>query len=106
MFLFKPHHVDMIKAGTKTQTRRNHKAFRAKVGAIHQVRTELFGKPHCHIKVLRRWVERVRDISKDDANAEGGYSREDYIKGLCEMHKGKLTPDSVVKCYEFELVEG
>lgn len=37
--------------------------------------------------------------------AEGGYSQEEYINGLCDMHKGALTPDSFVWCYEFELMK-
>ena len=105
MFLFQKNHIDMIRKGTKTQTRRNHKRARAKVGAIHQCRTELFGPPHCHIRVTRVWQERLGDINYADAHQEGGYSPYDYIKGLIEMHKGKLTVDSVLACYEFELVK-
>lgn len=101
MFLFQKQHIDMIRAGVKTQTRRNHKQPRAIVGAIHQCRTELFGKAHCHIKVLRVWQERLDAISEEDAKVEGGYTREEYITGLIEMHKGKLTPASLLWCYEF-----
>jgi hypothetical protein len=51
------------------------------------------------------WQERLGDISREDAINEGGYDRDDYISGLIEMHKGKLTVDSLIWCYEFELVE-
>ena len=101
MFLFKLFHLAMIEDGTKTQTRRNHKKFRARVGSVHQVRTELFGKPHCHIRIIRRWEERIGSITHADALAEGGYERENYINGLLEMHQGKLVRNSTVKCYEF-----
>lgn len=105
MFLFQKHHIDMIRAGNKTQTRRNHKAPRARLDSVHQCRTELFGRPHCHIHIIRVWQERLGDISREDAINEGGYDRDDYISGLIEMHKGKLTVDSLIWCYEFELVE-
>ena len=104
MFLFQKNHVKQIMLGTKTQTRRNHKRWRANVGAIHQVRTELFGKPHCHIRILSRWEERLGDISHASARAEGGYTPAGYISGLIRMHKGALDINSVLKVYEFELV--
>ena len=116
MFLFKKLHMQGILDCTKTQTRRKISLFRKgpkigqeippkKVGSIQQCRISRFGEPFARIRILRRWKERVGDISEANAKAEGGYSREEYIKGLCEMHKGKLTPDSVVRCYEFELVD-
>lgn len=105
MFLFKEIHVRMILTGTKTQTRRNHKQFRARVGSIHQVRTELFGRAHCRIRVLRRWEEPLGAISPEDARAEGLYQPEEYIAGMIEMHQGRLTRKSSIKCYEFELMK-
>lgn len=103
MFLFQKNHIDRILKGTKTQTRRNHKRARALVGAIHQCRTELFGKPHCHIRITKVWQERLGDIDVVDAHREGGYSPDEYIDGLIEMHKGKLDVDSLLWAYEFEL---
>ena len=105
MFLFQKNHVKQIMLETKTQTRRNHKTWRANVGAIHQVRTELFGKPHCHIRIIDRWEERLSDISMASAIAEGGYTPTEYMAGLIEMHNGALGFDSVLKVYEFELVK-
>ena len=105
MFLFQKNHVKQIMLGTKTQTRRNHKKWRANVGAIHQVRTELFGKPHCHIRITARRKERLGDIDHADAHAEGGYTPDEYIDGLIEMHGGRLDIDSVLKVYQFELVK-
>jgi len=105
MFLFQKNHVKQIMLGTKTQTRRNHKKWRANVGAIHQVRTELFGKPHCHIKITSRWEERLGDIDDADAHAEGGYTADEYIDGLIEMHKGALDIDSILRVYAFEVVK-
>ena len=105
MFLFQENHIEQIILGTKTQTRRIHKKWRANVRAIHQVRTELFGKPHCHIRILNRWEQRLGDINYADAHAEGGYAPDEYIPGLIDMHKGKINIDSVLKVYEFEVVK-
>lgn len=105
MFLFKENHIKQIKLGTKTQTRRIHKKWRANIGAVHQVRTKLFGKPLCHIRIICRWEERLGDISIVDAYKEGGYTVDEYIKGFIEMYNGSLDKDFIVKCYEFELVK-
>lgn len=105
MFLFQKNHVKQIILGTKTQTRRNHKTWRANVGAIHQVRTELFGKPHCHIRITSKWKERLGDISIGDARAEGGYMRGEYITGLIKMLKGAIDRNTVLKVYRFEVVK-
>ena len=106
MFLMRPEHIDKIKRREKTQTRRVSKTWRAKVGSIHQIRATLFGPSHCRVKVLRRWEEPLGAISDADAMAEGGYSRQDYIRDFCEMHRARgVTPETVVKCYEFELVD-
>ena len=106
MFLMRLEHIGKIQRREKTQTRRVSKTWRAKVGSIHQIRAKLFGPSHCRIKVLRRWEEPLGAISDADAMAEGGYSREDYIRGFCEMHRARgVTPETAVKCYEFELVE-
>ena len=106
MFLFKENHVEQIKRETKTQTRRIHKKWRANIGAVHQVRTKLFGKPHCYIRITNRWEERLGDISIVDAYREGGYTPDDYINGFIEMYNGSIDVDFIVKCYEFELVKG
>jgi len=105
MFLFKKNHIEQIWAGTKTHTRRNHKKWRANLGSVHQVRSELFGKPHLHIRILSRWEERLGDISVVSALKEGGYTPEEYIAGMIEMHKGKVNIDSILKVYVFEVVE-
>ena len=104
VFLFKDFHVEPILRGEKTQTRRRHKRPR-RVGSVHQCRTTLFGKPFARIRIKRVWRERVCDINDADAEAEGGYTREEYIRGLLEMHRGRLSETDWVWCYEFELVE-
>lgn len=106
MFFFKEAHVAGILDGTKTQTRRMHLSPRARVGSIHQCRTVMMRRDSCfaRIKILRVWPEELRDISDEDAIAEGGYTREEYIAKLVEITKGEVQLDTALYCYEFELV--
>ena len=105
MFLFKKNHIVLIKRGLKTQTRRLHTRARARIGAIHQCRTTLFGKAECLIKILKVGQERLDKISADDAYAEGGYTPEAYISLMKDIHdKGRITDKSRLFVYEFELV--
>ncbi|RLB76541.1 MAG: hypothetical protein DRH24_17710 [Deltaproteobacteria bacterium] len=104
VFLFKDFHMAPILRGEKTQTRRLHKHPR-RVGSIHQCRTTLFGQPFARIRIKRVWQERLCDISVEDALAEGGYTPEEYIRGMLEMHEKRgLQRTDLVWCYEFEVV--
>jgi hypothetical protein len=112
--LFKEFHAPMILDGTKTQTRRPVTLFKKgpkkgqevppkRVNSIQQCRTRMLDKAStfAHIRIVRVWKERLGDISSADANAEGGYSREDYINGVIEMYKGRVDRDTVFWCYQF-----
>lgn len=104
MILFTPRHVEMIKAGRKTQTRRIWKRPRAKVGAVHLVKTELFSKEHhCKIRILDVRRERLGDITEDDARAEGGYTVAEYIEIWREIN-GVWNQDQLVYVVTFEVV--
>lgn len=104
MILFKPCHVEMIKAGAKTQTRRVWKRPRAKVGSIHKVKTVMLSKDyHCKIRILDVRRERLGDISEDDARAEGGYTVAEYIE-IWKAINGVFDPDQLVYVVDFEVV--
>lgn len=105
MILFTPNHVEMIKAGEKTQSRRIWKRPRAKVGSIHLVKTELFSKEHhCRIRILDVRRELLGNITEDDARAEGGYSISEYIEVWREIN-GVFDPDQLVYVVDFEVVK-
>jgi hypothetical protein len=104
MILFKPYHVEEIIAGRKTQTRRIWKRPRAKVGAVHLVKTELFSKEyHCKIRIIDVRRERLGNISEDDARAEGGYTVAEYIEVWREIN-GVWNPDQLVYVVDFEVI--
>jgi len=88
MILFRPEHVEPILAGTKTQTRRCWKRPRCKVGSIHLAKTEMLSKDYfAKLKILGLAVERLGDISDDDARSEGYPSVFVYLKAFQEINK-------------------
>lgn len=105
MFIVQAEHVPLIQDGNKTQTRRKRpKGPRANIDSIHQIKTSLFGRPECLVKVTRIWQEPLDAISKDDAKAEGGYTPETYIAKMVEIYGAKgLNANDDVWCYEWEL---
>jgi len=114
--LFKDFHVDKIQQGDKIQTRRRISRFKKgpkigkvvpplKVGSIQPCKTTMFGESFAHVRIVKRWAERLGDISEDDAQLEGGYSKEDYVKGVSEMYGNTIDENEVLWVYEFVLVK-
>jgi len=85
-------HIEKIIRGEKTQTRRVAKpnSFIYQVGKTYGVRKCRTCKniPDGRILILHRFLEtRNKKINETDANAEGGYSLEDYETLFEKMHK-------------------
>lgn len=81
MMLFKPEHIEMIVAGTKTETRRMWKDLpRCHVESVHQVKRLIFTKDHFgYIFIWRIQRDHLNDITEEGAKKEGGYTREEYL---------------------------
>jgi hypothetical protein len=95
--------ITKIKDGTKTQLRRMRTKARAKVDSVHQMKTSLFGRPECLVKVTRIWKEILEDISEEDAKAEGGFTPEAFIEEMLRLYGTKgLEQGTEVWCYEFK----
>lgn len=95
----------MIKNRTKTQTRRIWKKRRAKPGSIHKVKTNFLSTDyHCKIHILDVRMERLGDITPEDADREGGYTVDEYKKVWTDIN-GSWQPDLEVYVVDFELVE-
>ena len=87
MLLFKPEHVKPIQDGTKTQTRRIWKKAQAKIGSIHKAKTEMFSKDYFALLViLDVHREEFHCLTEEDAQKEGGYTRESYIEKFFEIN--------------------
>ncbi|OPY24958.1 MAG: hypothetical protein A4E26_00073 [Methanobacterium sp. PtaU1.Bin097] len=103
--LFKPEHVEMIKNGTKTQTRRNWKRRMVKPGGIYKVKTEMLSKDyHCKIKVTDVRKEMLYGLTVEDAQKEGYNSIEEYEK-VWESINGSFD-NICVYVIDFELLKG
>jgi hypothetical protein len=104
VILFKPEHVEPILAGRKTQTRRLWKKRRAKAGAIHQARTQLYGEPFAHLLIEAVRTERLGDMMQVDAVREGYDSTEDYLLAWERINGAKIFDmDTVVWVMDFRL---
>ena len=105
MILFKPEHVDMIRSGRKTQTRRIWKKPRAKVGAVHLAKTKMLSREYfAKLRILDVYREFPSDISDDDARAEGYDDAEAYLKAFCRINRLSEVPDKTVFVVKFEVV--
>lgn len=111
MLLFMEQFVPAIRNGDKTETRRNHKKPRCKVGSLQQCRTTLFGKPFAIIRVKDVWIELVSDITPEGVKAEGfpspglpALTPAQFIKGFLEIASGHITRGSKIYVYQFETV--
>ncbi|TET57436.1 MAG: ASCH domain-containing protein [Promethearchaeota archaeon] len=80
--LFKKHHVNMIKSGIKTETRRNWKKQMVKMNGIYSVQIKMFQpKIDCElIKVKYIFMQKLKDITKEQALKEGYNSIEEFKK--------------------------
>lgn len=93
--LFKPRHIALIEGRVKTQTRRIWKRPAAKVGGIYPIKTKLFGQesaPVGWIRVLALRKEKLLEISHEDARAEGGYTRDEFLEIFSEIDNGRNWP--------------
>lgn len=103
MLLFKPEHVEPIRRGVKTQTRRRGNR-RWNVGACHQCRTRLFGEqPFAVVRVTAVRRQRLRAITAADVRAEGYATLADY-RAVWESIYGPWRPNEMVWVVDFELV--
>lgn len=105
MLLFKPEHIELMKKGIKTHTRRLWKKPRAKKGSIHQVKLRLFENGnHGFVRIKDIWKEMLLDISEEDAQKEGGYTREQFLIRWFEINR-KSPENPEVHVLELEYYE-
>jgi hypothetical protein len=104
MAIFKRKHVTKILEGEKTQTRRTHKRGWT-VGRVYGVRDNWYAKPTAHIRITRKFRQRLSDISPEDVRKEGYSSLEEFKRVWEEINggPGSWDPNKVVTAYEFKL---
>jgi len=90
MILFQKEHVQSIREGAKTQTRRISSTGkkRWKVGAVHLAKTRMLsGEYFAKLEILAVYPEAILNISEEDARAEGYPTRHAYLAAFCRINK-------------------
>jgi len=98
--LFKEEHIRKILLGQKTMTRR--------VGRLHnfgrtRIQRSRYDWTDIEIEILKRYPQKLSEISLEDARKEGYTSLEEYKASWIKIY-GKWDAEMVVWVYEFKLV--
>lgn len=104
--LFQDRHIEMIREGTKTATRRDWKDGYPGVNpGVHMAQTSLFESEEecdCFIVITNRYEEPLREMDEDDAEKEGGYDLATFREKWREINgEDSWNPEQVVDVVEF-----
>lgn len=109
--MFQPEHIEQIRSGEKTQTRRDWAENYAgpSVGSVVMATPANLGpivshqECNCYIEITRRWREPLGALSTRAADREGGYSVAQFKELWAELN-GEWNPEQEVEVLEFEYV--
>jgi len=101
--LWKKHFVPMILSGKKTATRRRARPT-VKVGGTYHIKDGFFDHLPERIRVDRLFMQRLGDMTEEDAWREGPKCLRDFVAEWEEL-MGSWSPDEVVWVVEFHLVD-
>ena len=104
MLTFKREFVAPILQGRKWQTRRLHRP-RVRVGEVYACRVGRFGEPFARVRVTALRVQRLSEVSEEEARAEGSGSREEFLAVFRRIYGLSPADDPEVWVVEFELVD-
>lgn len=107
--LFQEEHIVSIRDGEKTVTRRDWapKYPRPSEGAVRMATTEMFATDEecdCYIRVIDVRVEALGEMDEEDADAEGGYTMEEFREAWEEINGESWDKFQMVDVIEFEYV--
>jgi len=103
--LFKEKHIKLILNGEKTMTRRlPGKSANYSIGKVYAIRPSRFVKPAGYILIIRKFRQKLGQISARDVKKEGYNSLDEFQAAWIKIN-GSWRPDEIVTCYEFRLVE-
>ena len=105
--LFQKDHIKLIKRGEKVVTRRRWKRWHAKVNGVYPCQVKMYqSKKECPlIKCIKRYEQKLGDMTEDDALKEGGYTLKEYKELWRDINGVPFDEEEVVKVVEFEYVE-
>ena len=105
--LFKAEHVNMIKEGEKTATRRDWSRWQVKVDGRYPVQTEMFQKKEdceAFIQVYNRYKEKFKDMDEEDVIKEGYSSLEEFKEVWKRINGEYPEPGQEIYVVEFEYI--
>lgn len=109
--LFKPYHIEQIRDGRKTVTRREwSEDYNApNAGSVVPATTEMFVPDHevdCYIRIVDHYREPLGELTDADAQKEGDYETvAEFREGYRRVYGyGAWDPDKTVDVVEFEYV--
>lgn len=103
--LFKRHLLVKVLDGTKTQSRRPECNRLYHVGSIQPVKSTYFGKAEGHVLIERRFKQRLKDMTEEEAHAEGYENLAAFRKEWPQITKRPLNLQEIVTAYEFHKTE-
>ena len=104
--LFKPEHLEQIRAGKKTVTRRDWERRQVREGGVYIASDEMFTShddADCYIRVTAVYEEPLGELTPEQADREGGYTVGEFETVWREIH-GSYDAEAVVTVVEFEYV--
>lgn len=87
--LFTKEHIEQIISGEKIETRRLWNTKQVKVGNSYRASESIFTKREnspAYILVQDVYKEKLKDMSEENANAEGGYTLQEFKELWIDMH--------------------
>jgi len=102
--LFQQEHIEQIRSGEKTATRRKWATPQATEGGVYIASTEMFtshDEADCYIRATDVYKQLLGDMTAEDADMEGGYSYDEFVDVWREIN-GCWDPGQEVTVVEFE----
>ncbi|MDS0243131.1 MULTISPECIES: ASCH domain-containing protein [unclassified Haloferax] len=106
--LFQEDHIEQIRSGEKTATRRDWSRKSAKEGGVYMATTSLFtshDECDCYIRATSVEQQTLGDMTEEDAQKEGGYTLAEFRETWEAINgEGSWNPGAEVWIVEFEYV--
>lgn len=109
--MFQDHHIEQIRTGEKTATRRDWKRSQVKEGGVYMatpIEMGLFAGHDdcdCYIRVGSVYEQPLGEMIEEDAKKEGGYTLEEFEQAWREINgEDSWDPEKEVTVVEFEYV--